>query len=393
MENRSIWHVVALVATLGLAALVAVVAVTRSDREEPSAKASPSVTASPSPSASAAGLSGDGPFVVYALGNEILAFDVAVAKSISLGTVEGFLAVSEAGRQPGNGRLVAFTTAEGDLWTVARGGLSRVMTIPSSAGSSFKGALPSPDDKRVAVATTGIEPTTVVVDLQTKKATNIKRTKRGQYPDEALMPVAWSLGGSILYEIPYCECDAGTAGLYALDTTSAGSTRIPGTASTTLFYLAAAPSGQALYYGTAAETPCPTGPARGEPRCEGPPFYIRRFAAGETGSDIIRRARDYPFRVDAISQGGDLILVHRPLSESEGARLELYSSQGERQPAPRGAPMGGGRGLAILPGDVFVIEATIDGRPAYVALKDGTATTISRQAESGEALTYLGWLR
>ncbi|MFY9587872.1 MAG: hypothetical protein WAT66_10500 [Actinomycetota bacterium] len=390
MENRSIWHVVALVATLGLAALVAVVAVTRSDKQEPSAEASPSVTASASPSASP-GLSGDGPFVVYALGNEILAFDVAGGKSVSLGKVEGFLAVSEGGRQPGSGRLVAFTTAEGNLWTVARRGLTHVLTIPTTAGSAFKGALVSPDDRKVAVATSGIAPTTVVVDLATKKPTNIKRTKRGQYPDEALVPVAWSLGGTLLYEIPYCECDAGTPGLFALDTTTAASTRVPGTATTNLFYLAAAPSGQALYYGTASDAGCPSGPARDS--CEGPPFYLRRLAAGEAGSDIIRRARDYPFIADAISQGGDLVLVHRPISESQGARLELYSAEGERQPAPRGVPAGGGTGLAILPNDVFVIAATVENRPAFVLLKDGVAITISREPETGETLTYLGWLR
>ncbi len=390
MENRSIWHVVALVATLGLAALVAVVAVTRSDRQEPSAEASPSVTPSASPSATP-GLSGDGPFVVYALGNEILAFDVAGTRSISLGRVEGLISLAESGRQSGSGRLVAFTMSDGNLWSVTRRGLAHVLQIPAAAGTAFKGALVSTDDRRVAIATTGIDPTTVVVDLQTKKPTNIKRTKRGQYPEEPLMPVGWSLGGTVLYEVPYCECDAGTPGLYALDTTTAGSTRVPGTSSTILFYLAVAPSGQALYYGTETERRCPGGqPPEG---CPAAPYYLRRLAAGEAGSDIIRRASDYPFRVDAISQGGDLILVHRPISEGGGARLELYSAEGERQPAPRGVPAGGGAGLAILPDDVFVIRTTVASRSAFVLLEGGIATTIAQEPETGETLTYLGWLR
>lgn len=384
MESRSVWHIVALIATLAVAALVAVVAVTKSDNAEPSAEetttATPSATATSSP-----GLSGDGPFVVYAVGNEILAYDVAGTKSISLGRVEGFLGVVDSGRQPGRGRLVAFTMSDGNLWTVTRRGLTHALTIPSTAGSSFIGALTFGDDRRVAVASTGSEPSTVIADLQTKRVTNVKRTRRGTYPPEPLLPVGWGLGGTVLYEIPYCDCDDWSEGLFALDTASSNSTRVSGTSSSRFFQLAVAPSGQALYYGTSSGR---CSPGTSAEAC-GPPYYLRRLAAGEAGSDIIRRASDDPFFVDAISPNGDLVLVHR--GRRTGQTLELYSAEGERQPAPEGAP-DGAAGVAILPGDVFVIRTATADKATLIALRNGTATTITEVPVTGETFAYLGWL-
>src|SRR5206468_1116820 len=140
--------------------------------------------------------------------------------------------------------------------------------------------------------------------------------------------------------------------------TTKNATRVAGTAETSFFVLAVAPTGQALYYGTGTKQRGCT--PSDESSCEGPPYYLRKIAAGETGSNIIRRARDHPFQVDAISQDGSLLLVRRPISEREGAKLELYSSEGERQPAIAGLPSRGGVGQVILPGDIYVL-ATGEG--------------------------------
>lgn len=386
--NRTIWHLVALVATLALVAVVAVVAVTRDERGgEPGAQGTTTPATTASPSRSPVALEGEGPYVVYARGNSVLAFDVASGQQTPLGTVEGILS-AEGSRQPGSGRVVAFTMVDGTVWKVARPGLRRVGTIPPAAGG-IVGSAVSLDDRRVAVARTGTQPSIIIVDLQSGRPTIVPRTSRGTYPPEPLLPIAWSLGGNLVYEIPYCECDGGTPGLYALDLASGGSTRLSGTTSTNFFLLAVSQSGQALYYGTGTSRRCRSDES--EP-CEGPPFYLRRIAAGDAGSDILRRASDYPFFVDAISQDGRLLLVRRPVSEREGARLELYSAEGERQPSLDGVPEGGGTGLAILPDDTYVIRTSTADRTMLLLVRDGAARTIA-EATTADTLAYLGWLR
>src|SRR5437773_12433584 len=86
-ERRSIWNGVALVATLGVAAAVAVVAVTRSDKKAAVPTPSPSASVSPSPSRPPGTLDGTGPYVVYASGADVFAFDVSSGKSTPLGSL------------------------------------------------------------------------------------------------------------------------------------------------------------------------------------------------------------------------------------------------------------------------------------------------------------------
>src|SRR5688572_16742417 len=100
-RRRSIWNVVALIATLGLAAVVAVVAVTRSDRSGAEGVGSPSSSPSPTPSPTAPGaLAGKGPYIVYGSeSGEVFAYDVSAAQWVSMGRIDD-APVSQLGRQP-----------------------------------------------------------------------------------------------------------------------------------------------------------------------------------------------------------------------------------------------------------------------------------------------------
>lgn len=373
-DRRSLWHIVAVIATLALAVVVAVVAVTRDERE-PAAAESPSPSPAPTATASPSGLPGDGPYVVYANGFDLFAFDVSTGDETRLGTLRDD-PVPERSRQPGTGRVVAFATVGGDVWSVTRSGAERVGAIPQDAGTSFAGGAASPDDRKLAVAALGPEASVIVMDLQSGRPTVIPRTQRGEYPDDPLIPIAWGLGGTLVYQVPYCECDTGPPGIYALDLTTASSTRLSGTTSESFFLLAVSPSGQALYYGTASEEP---------------PFSLRRLAAGQRGSSVLERASDTSFIVDAISTDGRFLLARRPANRNGATtRLELYDAEGDRQPTPRGAPAGGVRGLALLPRDILILHTETGG---IVMVQQGRARTILEgTGPPGAASAYLGWL-
>lgn len=382
-DRRSLWHIVAVIATLALAVVVAVVAVTRDEGGERPLARSPSPSPSPTAPESPGGLAGEGPYVIYAGGDSVFAFDVSTKESEFLGQLDGD-PVGERSRQPGTGRVVAFPTQEGGVWSVTRQGLDRIGVIPPDVGRALEGAAVSADDGKIAIAFRSPEPGIVLVDLQSGRPTVIERNRRGEYPPEPLLPIAWSLGGGLVYEIPYCECDDGSSGLYALDLGTGSSTRLPGTESNDFFRLAVSPSGQALYYGTATNRRCPGG---GAEACDGPPYFMRRLAAGQRGSSVLDRATDERFVLDAISPDGMRLLVRRQDQEFRTSRLELYSAEGERRASPRGVPAGA-QGVALLPGDV-IIAGTLG---SLYMVEAGRADVILESGTSAPAV-YLGWLR
>jgi hypothetical protein len=383
-ERNSVWNIVALIATLGLAAVVAIVAVTRDEKKAASPQASPSASASPSSSVSPGGLNGGGPFIVYALKSAVLAYDVASGSTVSLGSIDGTPA-SERSRQPGSGRIVAFPTTDGSVWTIKRTGMTRVGAIPPDAGDGFEGSAVSPDDRRIAVGVLAPDPATVIVDLQSGHSTVVERTRRGQYPPEALIPVAWSLGGGLMYEIPYCQCGAGTPGLYSVDASGGASTIVTGTRSINLFVFAFSASGQSLFYGAGTSRSCDSGE---EGPCTKPPYFLRRIASGQRGVETLRRASDASFTVRAISPNGRILLVTRVVTGTPNrARTEVYGSTGDREPPIRGIP-DRSTPVALLPRDVVIAETATPF--TIVVVTGGRAETIVRTDD--EAPTYLGWL-
>jgi hypothetical protein len=383
-ERKSVWNIVALVVTLGLAAVVAIVAATRGENTAASPGASASPSATPSGSASPGGLNGDGPYVVYAGRSAVFAYDIASGATVSLGSLDGDPA-SEPSRQPGSGRIVAFPTTDGSVWSVKRSGMTRVGTIPADAGDGFEGAAVSPDDRRIAVGVLTPDPATVLVDLQSGHSTLVKRTRRGSYPPEALLPVAWSGGGGLIYEIPYCRCGGGTPGLYSVDADTGASTIVNGTRSTSLFTFAVASSGQSVFYGEGTPRRCDTGE---EGPCTGQPFFLRRIASGQRGVETLRRATDASFGVRAISQNGGLLLVTRLVSpNSTEVRTEVYGPNGDREPPIRGIPESA-TPIALLPRNVVIASTATPFTIAVVT--GGRAATIVRSDE--EAPIYLGWL-
>lgn len=387
-ERRSVWNAVGLVATLGLAALVAVVAVGRSDQTaNPAESLSPSPSPSASVSASPGTLQGQGPYVVYASDTHVFAYDLATGRSMSLGSLGGEPA-RERSRQPDAGRLVAFPTAGGDVWTVTRAGLKRVGSIPTP-NEGLDGSALSLDERRMAVATLASPGSIVVVDVQTGRSTRLERLRRGEYPPESLLPVAWGLGGTVVYAIPHCPgCDGVRTGLYAVDVTSGSSTRVQGTSATGFITFPVSRSGQALYYGTGTTRRCES---RETPPCEGPPYFLRRLAAGRRGSEVIRRATDRSLLPEAISQDDRILLVRRPPERGEGgsARLELYSTEGDLEASLRGIPAGTLRGVALLPRDIVLIEVNVLAETASLRVGEQGRT---RTIVTGADWVYLGWL-
>lgn len=387
-EKRALWNVFALVATLGLATAVAVVAVTKT--EDTIVVPEPSRSPSPSPSASVATpggpIEGEGPFVLYANRGRVFAYDIASAATVVLGSLDGTPA-SQRSRQPGNGRIVAFPTVDGSVWTIARSGMKKAARIPQSAGTSFEGSVVSPDDRRLAVAALTPDPATVLVDLNTGRSTLVERTRRGQYPADPLLPVAWGLGGEVVYEVPFCQCDRPVDGLYALDSATGNSTLVSSTRDTSLFRFVVSSSGQALFYGAATPHRCRSGES--EP-CEGAPFFLRRLAAGQRGSETIRRDSGAAFFPDAISEDGTM-LVTRVVPGETTTRVERYDATGARRTSIRGIPSGA-LPVALLDDDAVV--ATTGSPGTIVVVRGGKAETIVRSdALRDEPPLYLGWLR
>jgi hypothetical protein len=383
-ERKSIWNIVALISTLGLAAVVAIVAVTRGEPKAPSSEASPTPSATATGSASPGGLNGEGPYVVYAKKSDVFAYDVATGTTVALGPIDG-TAASERSRQPGSGKIVAFPTTDGSVWSIKRTGMTRVGVVPSAAGDDFEGSAVAPDGRRIAIGALAPDPATVIVDLQSGHSTVLERVRRGRYPPEPLLPVGWSLGGDLIYEIPYCQCGQGAPGLFAVDDKSGASTIVNGTHSTPLYMFAMSSSGQALYYGSGAPRRCGTGE---EGPCAGPPFTLRRIASGRRSVETLRRANDAAFRVMAISQNGDLLLVTRlEDAATQKERIEVYGSEGDRAPSIRGLPTGA-TPIALLPHDVVVALGT--ATPSIVVVKGGRAQTVV--LTEPDAPVYLGWL-
>jgi hypothetical protein len=375
---------VALISTLGLAAVVAIVAVTRGEQKTPAAEASPTPSATATGSASPGGLNGEGPYVVYAKKSDVFAYDVATGTTVALGSIDG-TAASERSRQPGSGKIVAFPTTDGSVWSIKRTGMSRVGVVPSAAGDDFEGAAVSPDGRRIAIGAVAPDAATVIVDLQSGHSTVLERVRKGRYPPEPLLPVGWSLGGDLIYEIPYCQCGQGAPGLYAVDDKTGAATIVTGTRSTPLYTFAMSSSGQSLYYGTGTPRRCGTGE---EGPCAGRPFFLRRIASGRRGVETLKRASDAGFTVMAISQNGDLLLVTRVEdAASHKERNEVYGSEGDRAPSIRGVPSGA-TPVALLPRDVVVaLGATTS---SIIVVRGGRAQTVV--LTEGDAPVYLGWL-
>ena len=384
-RRASVWNVVALIATLGLATVVAVVAVARSDRGAPEAAPAPT-SPSPSPSATVpGGLGGKGPYVIYALpGGAVYAYDVGLDQQTTLGTIEGE-PTGERSRQPGNGRVVAFPTAEGVVWRVTVQGLDLVGKIPGSAGDDFAGSAVSTDGRRMAVAALRPVAALVLVELDSGRASVLKRSGSG-YPDDPLLPIAWSLGGDLVYQIPFCECDAGDTGLYAYDLSSNRSAVVSPTGSTPFYRFAMSSDGQELYYGTATERRCR---ANETDPCFGGPYALRRLAAGRPTTSVLERSDGRSFTAAAASPDGGFVAVDR------GGTTELYTNEGDLLPRstlaglPEGAEV-----VALLPDDVIVARVGGPTASTLVVVHRGRSRTIiSIPSTTDGAPMYLGWLR
>jgi hypothetical protein len=390
--SRSVWNVVAVIVTLALTVAVAVVAVTKGEPKLFEAAPTLSPSASPSASPSPKGLDGDGPFIVYATDQGAFAYDVAGGTTKRLGSLTD-LPVGERSHQPGNGRVVAFPTQDGSVWRVTRAGMARVGVIPSADGDRFQGAVLSPDDRRLAVEALAPEPATLIVDLDTGRTTAIRRVERrgNTYPkDFDLLPIAWSLGGSLIYEIPSCDgCDGIPGGLYTIDTSKGTSTLVTGTGQSYFLDSAISASAQSVFYGTATRRRCPPGPAAGP--CSGPPFALRRLAAGRRGPETLERDDAADFRPAAISPDGGLLLVRRVNHNTEKERVDLFTADGQRESPIRGL-RADAEPLALLPRDVVVATLGAD-EPSLVVVSGGRSRTVATKATGDDSVpVFLGWL-
>jgi hypothetical protein len=343
-RQGSAWNIVALIASLGLAAVVAVVAVSRSDRPGPASGESPSPSPSTSASPTAPGsLAGHGPYVVYATGaGEVVAYDTAAKQFVSMGRIDG-PPVTQYPRQPGNGDIVAFATDEGTVWKVAREGLDRVALLPVSRPALLDGGAVSRDGRRLAVAYTGPDPELMIVNLTNGRTQAISREggSSNRYPDEPLVPVGWSLGGSLVYQMPVCDCDTGSPGLYLYDLDAERSTLIPATAQDEFFQrFAVSPDGQQLLWSDVEDRP----------------YVLRRLSAGRSGATVIRRDADQ--RVNAIAWAPDGRSVLLDLFEEGGGRsFELADPEsGDRTRNVSGLPERVAI-EALLPGRIIVAMA------------------------------------
>jgi hypothetical protein len=376
---RATWNIVAVVATLALAAVVAVVAVTRSDREAASPTPSPSLSPSPSPSPTEPGaLGGRGPYVVFSSSDlGVIAYDLETGRAQTLGTLDTSPTI-EGSRQPGNGRLVAFATEDGAVWQVSRSGLARVGAIPATTGATLIGRALSPDGRRLATLAQEPAPALVLVDLADGRVEVKRGGFRGDEPEEPLLPVGWSLGGTIVYHVPFCRCPTWTEGLYAVDLEAESIAVVPGTRTDQIEQLVMTQEGQSLLYGTG-----------------GPPFTLRRVASGQRGADVLRQSREASLDPSALSPDGRLVLLERIDPRTQRGRVELAEADtGDAvtrdfvSRIPSGATP-----LALLSDDAAVVSISGSSGPTLVLVHEDRAVTLAASTTTGSSPEYLGWLR
>jgi hypothetical protein len=377
---RAIWNAVALVSTLALAAVVAVVAVARSDREAAKATPSPSsASPSPSPSPTEPGeLGGKGPFVVFSTSDVgVVAYDLDSGVQTRLGSIKTS-PVIEGSRQPGTGRLVAFPTEDGTVWQVTRKGLAEVGSIPRSAGTTFLGRAASPDGRRLATLALEPAPALVLVDLADGRVEVKRGGFRGDEPEEPLLPVGWSLGGTIVYQVPFCRCETWTPGLWAVDLEAESIAVVPGTRSDQLGRFVMTQEGQSLLYGT-----------------EGPPFSLRRVASGQRGADVIRQSRDASLSPLALSPDGRLALLERKDPRTGRIRFEMAEADtGDavtREVVSR-IPSGAFP-LALLSDEIAVVSVPGASGPNVILVREDRIIPLASSTATGADPVYLGWLR
>lgn len=397
---------VALVAPLSAVAVATVVAVIRSDR--PKAESTPAPVLSPSPTPSqmvSRGLSGKGPFIVYAahtfgLG-EVFAYDVASGDTISLGMA---YAPSIDGRsiQAGSGKMIAFAGSSRMVWRIDRRGLHSVGTIspfgrddrlrtgndvPDTLGG-VEGWAMSPDLRFLATAIRLDKPILVVMDLQTGEPAVFPQSA-GDVND--LIPVGWDVGGSTIYQIPICHCGGGTPGLYRFDFRTGASSLLSATRGKYLYGdVVASPDGRTVVYGTREDfVPCVDG---GEPFCSGPPFELRHMSPDGRSSTLLRRSDSASFEPPVMSSDGRRVLVKRVDNETRAVLLETIDTRsGERIGASRafGLPQVASVG-AILP-DGTLVAFHSDGGRIYL-IRGGRVATIAKRKGPWQQISYLGWL-
>jgi len=387
-ERRSLWHGVALVATLGLAAAIAVAAVTRNE-PAPAPSATPTASVSPTASHTPGTLDGAGPYVIYASGRDVFAYDIAAGTSTPLGALSG-TPVAHRSEQPGRGQIVAVPASDLSVWTVKRAGLKRVDSVPAATGSTIDGSAVSDDERRVAVALQQAPFSVVLFDLRNGKTTEVIRKRPTGYPDGQSLPIGWGLGGTVLYQIPICECDGVERGLFALDLTAGSSAAVPELRSTLLLGRSVvAQNGQGLYYGTRTPRRCRTNEV-GNP-CEGAPFTLRRLVAGRASSETLARSSSASFDPLAISPDGTQLLVVRVATDTGASRVEMWDASGIRLPALHGIPKGA-LPVALLADGSIIVETQTAPIKLYV-VRDGHAKTVATiDSDNPFELAYLGWL-
>lgn len=369
-RQGSMWNVIALIATLGLVAVVAVVAVTREDRT-PKPQASESPTPSPSPSGSTPSeLAGEGPYLVYALATrEVFAYDVAKGESTAIGTIDEE-AIFRFDRQPGDGTVVAFATQGSVVWRVDRDGLDRVALLPVNDARVLAGGTASRDGRRFAIASTGADPELILVNLNNGRTTAFRRESgANRYPREPLVPVGWSLGGSLVYQDPVCDCDDPSPGLYLYDLEAERSSILPPTTQAEFLLFAISPNGQQLIW---AE--------------EG---TLRRLAAGRQSATVLRRSSDRLFSSVVWSADGASVLVAHAPADGGPRSTELVDPEsGDRLRAVRGIPEQG-LVLALLPDRLVVVQVGDDADRRLLTILDGAEKVVAE----GDSPVFLGWIR